>query len=72
MCIMNSFIYEIPTKIYFGENELNGNLKTEIQKYGNKVLLLFIEFAIIKPTNILLSVILNILEIFLLIKFIKV
>lgn len=41
MCIMNSFIYEIPTKIYFGENELNGNLKTEIQKYGNKVLLLY-------------------------------
>ena len=38
---MNNFIYEIPTKIYFGENELNINLKTEIKKYGNKVLLLY-------------------------------
>ena len=41
MCVMNNFIYEIPTKIYFGENELSSNLKTEIQKYGNKVLFLY-------------------------------
>jgi len=38
---MNNFIYEIPTKIYFGENELDGNLIKEIQRYGNKVLLLY-------------------------------
>lgn len=38
---MNNFIYEIPTKIYFGENQLEGNLSREIKKYGNKVLLVY-------------------------------
>ena len=38
---MNSFIYDIPTKVYFGENQLQGNLSNEIKKYGNKVLLLY-------------------------------
>ena len=38
---MNNFIYEIPTKIYFGENQLQGNLSQEIKKYGNKVLLVY-------------------------------
>lgn len=38
---MNNFIYEIPTKIYFGENQLQGNLIQEIKKYGNKVLLVY-------------------------------
>lgn len=38
---MNNFIYEIPTKVYFGENQLQGNLSQEIKKYGNKVLLVY-------------------------------
>lgn len=38
---MNNFIYEIPTKVYFGENQLQGNLSEEIKKYGNKVLLVY-------------------------------
>ena len=38
---MNSFIYDIPTKVYFGENQLQGNLSQEIKKYGNKVLLVY-------------------------------
>lgn len=38
---MNNFVYEIPTKIYFGENQLQGNLSREIKKYGNKVLLVY-------------------------------
>lgn len=38
---MNNFIYEIPTKVYFGENQLEGNLSNEIKKYGNKVLLVY-------------------------------
>lgn len=38
---MNNFIYDIPTKVYFGENQLQGNLVREIKRYGNKVLLLY-------------------------------
>ena len=38
---MNNFIYNIPTKVYFGENQLQGNLSQEIKKYGNKVLLVY-------------------------------
>lgn len=38
---MNNFIYEIPTKVYFGENQLQGNLSQEVKKYGNKVLLVY-------------------------------
>lgn len=38
---MNNFIYEIPTKVYFGENQLQGNLSQEIKKYGDKVLLVY-------------------------------
>lgn len=37
---MNSFIYDIPTKVYFGENQL-GHLGEELGKYGEKVLLTF-------------------------------
>lgn len=37
---MNSFVYDIPTKIYFGENQL-GNLKKELQKLGKKVLITY-------------------------------
>lgn len=37
---MNNFIYHIPTKIYFGENQL-GNLGKELSKFGKKVLLTY-------------------------------
>lgn len=38
---MNSkFIYDIPTRVYFGENQL-GNLGAELAKYGKKVLLTY-------------------------------
>jgi len=38
---MNStFVYDIPTKIYFGEGQLE-NLATEIKKYGKRVLLTY-------------------------------
>lgn len=34
------FIYNIPTKVYFGENQLE-NLGEELKKYGNRVLLTY-------------------------------
>ncbi len=37
---MNSFIYDVPTKIYFGENAVD-NLSTELKKYGKNVLLCY-------------------------------
>ena len=37
---MNSFIYNIPTKVYFGENQL-GNLGKELLKFGKRVLLTY-------------------------------
>ena len=37
---MNSFIYDIPVRVYFGENQL-GNLGTELSKYGKRVLLTY-------------------------------
>ena len=37
---MNSFIYNIPTKVYFGENQL-GNLGKELRKFGTRVLLTY-------------------------------
>jgi len=38
---MNSnFIYDIPTKIYFGENKL-GYLGEELKKYGTRVLMVY-------------------------------
>ena len=38
---MNSkFVYEIPTKVYFGENQLE-NLGKELSAYGTKVLLVY-------------------------------
>lgn len=37
---MNSFIYNIPTKVYFGENQL-GNLGKEILSFGKRVLLTY-------------------------------
>lgn len=37
---MNRFIYNIPTKVYFGENQLD-NLGTELSRFGTKVLLTY-------------------------------
>lgn len=37
---MNNFIYDVPTKIYFGENAVD-NLNTELRNYGKKVLLCY-------------------------------
>jgi hypothetical protein len=37
---MNSFIYHIPTKVYFGKNQL-GHLGEELKKYGKRVLLVY-------------------------------
>lgn len=37
---MNNFIYDIPVKVYFGENQL-GHLGEELKKYGNRVLLTY-------------------------------
>lgn len=37
---MNNFVYDIPTRVYFGENQL-GNLGAELSKYGKKVLLTY-------------------------------
>lgn len=37
---MNNFIYDIPVKVYFGENQLN-NLGSELKKHGNRVLLTY-------------------------------
>lgn len=38
--IMNPFIYNIPTKVYFGENQL-GNLGKELSQFGKRVLLAY-------------------------------
>ena len=35
---MFNFTYNIPTKVYFGDNQLS-NLGKEIKKFGKKVLL---------------------------------
>lgn len=37
---MNSFIYDIPTRVYFGENQL-GHLGKELAGYGRRVLLVY-------------------------------
>lgn len=37
---MNNFIFNVPTKVYFGENQL-GHLGEELSKYGNRVLLAY-------------------------------
>jgi len=37
---MNNFVYAIPTRVYFGENQL-GNLGKELAAYGKKVLLTY-------------------------------
>lgn len=37
---MNNFIYDIPVKVYFGENQL-GHLGEELSRYGKRVLLTY-------------------------------
>lgn len=37
---MNSFIYDIPTKVYFGENQLS-HLGPELSRFGKRVLLTY-------------------------------
>lgn len=37
---MNSFVYDIPVKVYFGENQLQ-HLGEELKKYGKRVLLTY-------------------------------
>lgn len=37
---MNNFVYDIPVKVYFGENQLC-HLGEELKKYGNRVLLTY-------------------------------
>lgn len=37
---MNNFIFNVPTKVHFGENAVD-NLSTEIKNYGKKVLLCY-------------------------------
>ena len=37
---MNGFVYNIPTKVYFGENQL-GHLGEDLKKFGKRVLLTF-------------------------------
>lgn len=37
---MNNFVYDIPTRVYFGENQL-GNLGPELSKFGKRVLLTY-------------------------------
>lgn len=37
---MNSFVYDIPVKVYFGENQLS-HLGEELKKYGTRVLMTY-------------------------------
>ena len=37
---MNNFVFQNPTKIYFGKNQLS-HLKEEIKQFGNNVLLVY-------------------------------
>jgi alcohol dehydrogenase YqhD (iron-dependent ADH family) len=37
---MNNFVYDIPTRVYFGENQLE-NLGPELARYGKRVLLVY-------------------------------
>ncbi|MCL1949079.1 MAG: iron-containing alcohol dehydrogenase [Turicibacter sp.] len=38
---MKDFVYDIPTKVYFGKNQLEGNLGREVANYGKRVLLCY-------------------------------
>lgn len=38
---MHNFVYDIPTKVYFGKGETEGNLGRELAGFGKKVLLVY-------------------------------
>ena len=38
---MKSFVYEMPVKVYFGENGVNTHLATELAKYGPNIMLAY-------------------------------
>jgi alcohol dehydrogenase YqhD (iron-dependent ADH family) len=38
--MINDFVYEIPTKVYFGKNQLH-NLGPELSRFGNRVLMTY-------------------------------
>lgn len=38
---MKNFIYNIPTKVYFGPNQIENNLSKELKQFGSKVLLVY-------------------------------
>lgn len=38
---MKNFIYDIPTKVYFGPNQIENNLSKELKQFGSKVLLVY-------------------------------
>lgn len=38
--MMNNFVYDIPTRVYFGENQM-GNLGLELSRFGKRVLLCY-------------------------------
>ena len=37
---MNNFIYDVPTRVYFGENQIT-HLGEELSRYGKRVLLTY-------------------------------
>ena len=38
---MNNFVYDIPTKVYFGKNQIENNLGKELASFGKNVLLVY-------------------------------
>ncbi len=38
---MQNFIYDVSTKVYFGPDQIKGNLSSEIKKFGSKVLIVY-------------------------------
>ena len=38
--MINDFVYYIPTKVYFGKDQMN-NLGAELKKYGKRVLMTY-------------------------------
>ena len=38
---MKNFIYDVPTKVYFGPNQIENNLSKELKQFGSKVLLVY-------------------------------
>lgn len=38
---MQNFIYDIPTRVYFGKDQIKGNLAKELSRFGKKVLITY-------------------------------